>query len=84
MKAVVSTGKAYCCTVLSAFGVVILSFIGYLFQTDHESMMGSIADPEDGKAVAKTVFGAVAVYLAFFVFCGAQIWLINRESRIQL
>lgn len=47
-------------------------------------MMGSISDPENGKAVAKTVFGAVAVYLAFFVFCSSQIWLINRESRIQL
>lgn len=28
----------------------------------HESMMGSINDPEDGKSVAATVFGAVVVY----------------------
>ncbi|ODV79183.1 uncharacterized protein CANTADRAFT_52036 [Suhomyces tanzawaensis NRRL Y-17324] len=84
MKAVVSTGQAYCCTILSAFGVVILSVIGYLFQTNHETMMGSTEDPEDGEAVAKTVFGAVFVYLAFFVFCGLQVVLIRRQDRIKL
>ncbi|CAK7903155.1 V-type proton ATPase subunit f [[Candida] anglica] len=84
MKAVVSTGKAYFCTILSSFAVVILSFIGYLFNIGHESMMGSTEDPEDGKAVAKTVFGAVFVYLAFLVFCGLQVVLIQRQNRIQL
>ncbi|CUM48496.1 uncharacterized protein AC631_02313 [Debaryomyces fabryi] len=84
MKAVVSTGKAYFCTVLSAFGVIILSVIGYLFKVGHESMMGSIDDPEDGAAVAGTVFGAVFVYLAFLVFCGLQIVIIRRQDRIQL
>ncbi|CAH2350912.1 hypothetical protein CLIB1423_02S07954 [[Candida] railenensis] len=84
MKAVVSTGKAYFCTILSSFAIVILSFIGYLFQVEHETMVGSTEDPADGKAVAKTVFGAVFVYLAFFVFCGLQIVLIQRENRIQL
>ncbi|KAK6205256.1 uncharacterized protein RJT21DRAFT_117739 [Scheffersomyces amazonensis] len=84
MKPVVSTGNAYCCTILSAFAIVILSFIGYLFRIGHESMMGSINDPEDGKAVAETVFGAVFVYLAFFVFCGLQVFLIRRQDRIQL
>ncbi|KAK6459513.1 uncharacterized protein RJT20DRAFT_90352 [Scheffersomyces xylosifermentans] len=84
MKPVVSTGNAYCCTILSSFAIVILSVIGFLFKTGHESMMGSINDPEDGEAVAKTVFGAVFVYLAFFVFCGLQIVLIRRQDRIQL
>lgn len=84
MKAVVSTGKAYFCTILSTFAVVILSVIGYLFKLGHESMMGSINDPEDGDAVAKTVFGAVFVYLGFFVFCGLQVLLIRRDSRIKL
>lgn len=84
MKPVVSTGHAYFCTVLSAFGVVILSVIGVLFKTGHESMMGSINDPEDGNAVAKTVFGAVLVYLIFFVFCGCQVLVIQRQSRIKL
>lgn len=84
MKAVVSTGKAYFCTILSLFAIVILSFIGYLFYTGHELMMGSINDPTDGKAVAKTVFNAVFVYLGFFVFCGLQVLLIQRQNRIQL
>ncbi|KGU31592.1 hypothetical protein MG7_01157, partial [Candida albicans P34048] len=34
--------------------------------------------------VAKTVFSAVFVYLAFFAFCGLQILLIQRQSSIQL
>lgn len=84
MKPVVSAGKAYFCTVLSVFAIVILSAIGYLFKVGHESMMGSTTDPEDGAAVAKTVFGAVFVYLAFFVFCGAQVLLIQRQDRIKL
>lgn len=84
MKPVVSTGKAYFCTILSAFAIVILSVIGYLFKIGHESMMGSVNDPEDGDAVAHTVFGAVFVYLAFFVFCGSQVYLIQRQSRIKL
>jgi len=84
MKPVVSSGNAYFCTILSAFAIVILSFIGYLFKIGHHSMMGSINDPEDGDAVAKTVFTAVLVYLGFFVFCGLQVVLIKRQSRIQL
>lgn len=84
MKPVISSGKAYFCTVLSAFAIVILSVIGYLFKIGHESMMGSVHDPEDGDAVAHTVFGAVFVYLAFFVFCGCQVFLIQRESGIKL
>ncbi|XXZ99149.1 hypothetical protein QA089_001663 [Meyerozyma guilliermondii] len=84
MKAVVSSGKAYFCTVLSTFAVVILSVLGLLFKTGHESMMGSINDPEDGGAVAGTIFKAVLVYLAFFIFCGCQVLLIRRQNRIQL
>ncbi|KAG7663099.1 uncharacterized protein J8A68_003371 [[Candida] subhashii] len=84
MKPVVSTFQAYCCTILSAFGIVILSIIGFLFKTNSESFMGSINDPEDGAAVASTVFKAVFVYLAFFAFCGLQIVLIKRQNRIQL
>ncbi|KND96810.1 hypothetical protein QG37_06926 [Candidozyma auris] len=47
-------------------------------------MMGSVNDPTDGDAVAHTVFGAVFVYLAFFVFCGCQVLLIQKENRIKL
>lgn len=37
--------------------------------------MGSVHDPEDGAVVAKTLFGAAAVYGVFLVFCGSQVWL---------
>ena len=84
MKPVVSSGKAYFCTILSIFGIVILSVIGYLFKVGHESMMGSINDPENGEEVANTVFGAVIVYLVFFVFCGCQVIVIRRQDRIKL
>lgn len=42
--------------------MVILSVIGALFKSGHESMMGSTKDPNDGKAVAQTIFITVAVY----------------------
>lgn len=41
-------------------------------------MMGSTDDPEDGKAVAAAVFGAVGVYAIFLVFCSSQAWLHMR------
>lgn len=47
---------------MSVFAIVILSVIGLLFKTNHHSMTGSTADPEDGAAVAVTVFSAVIVY----------------------
>ncbi|QOU20461.1 hypothetical protein BRETT_005119 [Brettanomyces bruxellensis] len=50
MKPAVTAGKAWFCTVLSAFGVLILSVIGALFYTNNEALVGSIDDPEDGKA----------------------------------
>ena len=84
MKPVVSSGKAYFCTILSIFGIVILSVLGYLFSVGHESMVGSINDPENGKEVAKTIFGAVIVYGVFFVFCGCQVLVIQRQNRIHL
>ncbi|ODQ78418.1 hypothetical protein BABINDRAFT_172218 [Babjeviella inositovora NRRL Y-12698] len=84
MKPIVAPGKAYFCTGLSAFGIVILSFIGWLFKINHESMMGSVSDPENGAEVAATVWGAAFIYLLFFVFCGLQIFFIKRQSRIQL
>ncbi|CAI4054155.1 hypothetical protein SKDZ_16G4230 [Saccharomyces kudriavzevii ZP591] len=84
MRPVVSTGKAWCCTVLSAFGVVILSVIAHLFNTSHESFVGSINDPEDGPAVAHTVYLAALVYLVFFVFCGFQVYLAGKKPSIEL
>ncbi|CAR65226.1 uncharacterized protein KLLA0_B10769g [Kluyveromyces lactis] len=84
MRPVVSPGKAWFCTVLSAFGVVILSVIGHLFKTNHESFVGSINDPENGPAVAHTIFLAVGVYAVFFVFCGSQVYLSQRKPSVEL
>lgn len=50
-------------------------------QNNHHSVMGSTEDPEDGKAVATAVFGAVIIYAVFLVFCGAQAFLHQRERR---
>ena len=48
--------------VISTFAIVILSIIGAMFANGNHSMMGSEEDPEDGGAVAASVFGAVIVY----------------------
>ncbi|CCK71045.1 uncharacterized protein KNAG_0F03810 [Huiozyma naganishii CBS 8797] len=84
MRPVVSSGKAWFCTVLSAFGVVILSVIAHLFNTNHESFVGSINDPEDGPAVARTVSLAALVYLLFLLFCGFQAYLSTKKPSIEL
>ena len=50
-------------------------------QSNNHAMMGSTEDPKDGGAVAAAVFGAVAIYGAFLIFCGIQALLHMRESR---
>ncbi|CAL9729794.1 V-type proton ATPase subunit f [Monosporozyma unispora] len=84
MKPVVSSGKAWFCTILSAFGVVILSVIAHLFDINHEGFVGSITQPEDGPAVAHTVSLAALVYLVFFVFCGFQAYLSTKKQSVEL
>ncbi|KAF2142940.1 uncharacterized protein K452DRAFT_297457 [Aplosporella prunicola CBS 121167] len=81
MKPVVSALNAWSCIVISIFAIVLLSIIGSLFKSNSHTMMGSTEDPEDGKAVAGAVFGAVAVYAAFLIFCGSQALLHMRERR---
>ncbi|KAF2841399.1 hypothetical protein M501DRAFT_1014198 [Patellaria atrata CBS 101060] len=81
MKPVVSAMNAWTCIIVSVFAIVILSVIGALFKTESHIVMGSTEDPSDGGAVAASVFGAVVVYAAFLIFCGAQAFLHMRESR---
>ncbi|OTA23188.1 hypothetical protein BTJ68_13227 [Hortaea werneckii EXF-2000] len=83
MKPVVSAFNAWTCPsiVISVFAIVILSAIGSMFAKGHHTMMGSEEDPKDGGKVAAAVFGAVAVYGAFLVFCGLQALLHKRQSR---
>ncbi|KAH8725412.1 hypothetical protein GQ44DRAFT_615689 [Phaeosphaeriaceae sp. PMI808] len=81
VKPVVSAMNAWTCIVLSVFAIVILSVIGSLFKSNSNIVLGSEEDPKDGGAVAGAVFGAVFIYIGFFVFCGFQAFLHLRESR---
>ncbi|KAF2259590.1 hypothetical protein CC78DRAFT_536955 [Lojkania enalia] len=81
VKPVVSAMNAWTCVIVSLFAIVILSIIGSLFKSNNHTVMGSKEDPQDGGAVAGAVFGAVFIYIGFFVFCGLQALLHLRESR---
>ncbi|KAI2607503.1 uncharacterized protein GGS25DRAFT_336825 [Hypoxylon fragiforme] len=81
MKPVVSSMQAWSCVVISVFAIVILSILGGVFSSNHHEFVGGANDPEDGSAVAGTVFTAVIVYAAFLVFCGLQGMLHLRENR---
>ncbi|KAH7031646.1 uncharacterized protein B0I36DRAFT_363308 [Microdochium trichocladiopsis] len=81
MKPVVSSMQAWSCVVISAFAIVILSFLATFFARSHEELVGSTKDPEDGPAVASTIWTAVIIYAVFLVFCGLQGYLHVRESR---
>lgn len=81
MKPLVGAMQAWSCFVISIFAIVILSILGLAFKNNHEEFVGGIEDPEDGPAVASTIFVAVLVYIGFLVFCGLQGLLHMRESR---
>lgn len=49
--------------IISLFAIVILSIIGALFKSNNHALVGSKDDPQDGPAVAATVFTAVIVYV---------------------
>ena len=48
--------------VISVFAIIILSILGGLYRTNHHEVVGGTEDPEDGPAVAGTIFTAVIVY----------------------
>lgn len=52
-----------CSFVLSIFAIIILSVLGLVYKNGHEEFVGGIDDPEDGSAVASTIFVAVFVYI---------------------
>ncbi|EON97970.1 hypothetical protein UCRPA7_6582 [Phaeoacremonium minimum UCRPA7] len=81
MKPVVGAVQAWSCVVISVFAIIILSILGLLFKNNHHEVVGGVEDPENGPAVAGTVFVAVLVYAGFLVFCGLQGILHMRESR---
>ncbi|EFY90925.1 hypothetical protein MAC_03041 [Metarhizium acridum CQMa 102] len=83
MKPVVSAMHAWSCTIISVFAIIILSALAGLYRSGHEEFVGGVADPspDEGKAVAGTIFTAVIVYAVFLVFCGFQGLLHVRENR---
>ncbi|PYH33874.1 uncharacterized protein BO87DRAFT_377123 [Aspergillus neoniger CBS 115656] len=81
MKPVVSALNAWSCVVISVFAIIILSVLGSLYKSEHPGFTGSEGEPEDGAAVAASIFTAVLVYIAFFVFCAFQAYLHMRARR---
>ena len=70
--------------VISCFAIIILSVIGALFKANHHTMVGDTNDPEDGAAVAGTVFSAVLVYAVCFLsqrFDTAYRWRIGGGEK---
>ncbi|KAJ5099365.1 hypothetical protein N7532_006366 [Penicillium argentinense] len=81
MKPVVSALNAWSCVVISLFAIVILSVLGSLFGSNNHAYTGTEGEPEDGAAVAASIYTAVIIYAGFFVFCGFQAYLHLRGSR---
>ncbi|KAJ5833325.1 hypothetical protein N7474_001636 [Penicillium riverlandense] len=81
MKPIVSALNAWSCVVISLFAIIILSVLGSLFNSNNHAYTGSEGEPEDGTAVAASIYTAVFVYCGFFVFCAFQAYLHVRESR---
>ncbi|PYH86576.1 hypothetical protein BO82DRAFT_397742 [Aspergillus uvarum CBS 121591] len=50
-------------------------------QREHHSFTGGEEEPENGAAVAASIYTAVLVYVAFFVFCAFQAYLHTRSRR---
>ncbi|KDN39755.1 hypothetical protein K437DRAFT_279320 [Tilletiaria anomala UBC 951] len=84
MRPLVHSGLAGCCTIVSVFGVVCLTVIGYGFSHNWEAFMGSTRGPKDGQAVGSTCYTVALIYLAFVVFCTCQLGVHRRYSRIQI
>lgn len=79
----VGNGKALCCSVVSACGILFLVILGLLFQAESEILLegkpGEV--PKNGKVAAKGCFSAALIYLGFFVFCSFQSYLHARKRK---
>jgi len=69
------------CTVISLFGALMLVIFAWAFDHNYEAVMGSTNDPEDGHAVAQTLYVSALVYAALVVFCSCQVGLNRRQAR---
>lgn len=81
----VGNGKAVCCTVVSACGILFLVVLGLLFQAESEILLeGKPGEaPSSGKVAARGCFGAAIIYVGFFAFCFFQSWLHSRRRRLE-
>ncbi|ODQ74356.1 hypothetical protein LIPSTDRAFT_51333, partial [Lipomyces starkeyi NRRL Y-11557] len=77
-------GYAWCCTVLSVFGIVILCAIAGFFLSGSEAFLGSTMDPPAGQPVAANLFGGAIIYAVFLAFCGCQIVMHRTHASIEL
>ncbi|KAK9377169.1 uncharacterized protein V1513DRAFT_437532 [Lipomyces chichibuensis] len=84
MRPVVSLGYAWCCTVLSVFGIIILCAIAGFFLSGSEAFLGSTMDPPAGQPVAANLFGGALIYAVFLAFCGCQIVMHRTNAPIEL
>ena len=74
--------KAWFCTILSAFGVIILSVIAHLFDINHEVFTGSINDPEDGPAYVLSFVTFLSSRVIIRTYClslDLHFFFTNRE-----
>ncbi|CAG8180192.1 unnamed protein product [Penicillium nalgiovense] len=62
MKPVVSALNAWSCVIISVFAIIILSVLGSLYNSNNHAYTGSEGEPEDGPAVAASIYTAVIVY----------------------
>ncbi|KAH7344042.1 hypothetical protein B0J17DRAFT_625622 [Rhizoctonia solani] len=76
-----SIENASMCTVISVFGVAILTVLlnlgdttqmGYGFSHNWPALMGSTNDPENGQTMGSTCYAAAVIYAAMIAFCGCQ------------
>merc|ERR1712072_587196 len=83
MRPFVGPGLSGCCSVVSVFGILILSVLGFAFYNNAEVLMGHREDPADGHAVAMACWGAAMLYAVFAVVCGCQLGAHTRQVRNQ-
>ncbi|PVV02272.1 hypothetical protein BB560_003280 [Smittium megazygosporum] len=68
-------------TVISFFGAVCLSLLGYCYKIKVKELTDSVHDPKDPEAVGNACYSAALIYLGLFFFCGCQVMANKFKSR---
>jgi ribonuclease kappa len=61
--------------------MIILGVLAILFNSNHHELVGSEEDPENGPAVAGTIFTAILVYAVRFLSQSHRVKKKNYDSR---